>query len=77
MERVEAQEFVNAGQFSATSGGDKVFVADGLIYVCNLKGEIKGKIRLPERPSSIIMGKDGYLYASAVSSLYRINITHS
>lgn len=77
MERVEAQEFVNAGQFSATSGGDKVFVADGLIYVCNLKGEIIGKIRLPERPSSIIMGKDGYLYASAVSSLYRINITHS
>lgn len=77
MERVEAQEFVNAGQFSATPGGDKVFVADGLIYVCNLKGEIIGKIRLPERPSSIIMGKDGYLYASAVSSLYRINITHS
>lgn len=77
MERFEAQEFVNAGQFSATPGGDKVFVADGLIYVCNLKGEIIGKIRLPERPSSIIMGKDGYLYASAVSSLYRINITHS
>ena len=77
MERVEAQEFVNAGQFSATPGGDKVFVADGLIYVCNLKGEIIGKIRLPERPSSIIMGKDGYLYASAVSSLYRISITHS
>lgn len=77
MERVEAQEFVNAGQFSATPGGDKVFVADGLIYVCNLKGEIIGKIRLPERPSSIILGKDGYLYASAVSSLYRINITHS
>ena len=77
MERVEAQEFVNAGQFSATPGGDKVFVADGLIYVCNLKGEIIWKIRLPERPSSIIMGKDGYLYASAVSSLYRINITHS
>lgn len=77
MEKVEAQEFVNAGQFSATSGGDKVFVADGLIYVCNLKGEIIGKIRLPERPSSIIMGKDGYLYASAVTSLYRINITHS
>ena len=77
MERVENQEFVNAGQFSATTGGDKVFVADGLIYVCNLKGEIIGKIRLPERPSSIIMGKDGYLYASAVSSLYRINITHS
>lgn len=77
MERVEAQEFVNAGQFSATPGGDKVFVADGLIYVCNLKGEIIWKIRLPERPSSIIMGKDGYLYASAVSSLYRISITHS
>ena len=77
MERVEAQEFVNAGQFSATPGGDKVFVADGLIYVCNLKGEIIGKFRLPERPSSIIMGKDGYLYASAVSSLYRISITHS
>ena len=77
MEKVEAQEFVNVGQFSATSGGDNVFVADGLIYVCNLKGEIIGKIRLPERPSSIIMGKDGYLYVSAVSSLYRINITHS
>ena len=77
MEKVDSKEFVNAGQFSATPGGDKVFVADGLIYVCTLKGEIIGKIRLPERPSSIIMGKDGYLYASAVSSLYRINITHS
>ena len=77
MEKVDSEEFANVGQFSATSGTDMVFIADGLIYICDLQGRIIGKLRLPERPSSIIMGKDGNLYASAITSLYRINITHS
>lgn len=75
-EAPKAKEFANVGQFSAASNGDKVFIADGYIYVYKSNGTLIDTIKLPHRPTSIVVGDDGYLYAGAISSLYRIKINN-
>ncbi len=71
--------FVNVGEFgSAVDKEGNVYVADGYIYVFNKQGKQTGLIRVPERPTSLVIaGKDGNtLYIAARSSLYRY-IIHS
>ena len=71
--------FVNVGEFgSAVDKEGNVYVADGYIYVFDKQGKQTGLIRVPERPTSLVIaGKDGNtLYIAARSSLYRY-IIHS
>ena len=69
--------FVNQGEFgSAVDKQGNVYVGDGHVYVFNDKGERINIIRMPERPTSLVVaGKDGNtLFVAARSSLYRYTI---
>ncbi|UCH14622.1 MAG: SMP-30/gluconolactonase/LRE family protein, partial [Bacteroidales bacterium] len=69
--------FVEQAEFgSAVDNQGNVYIADGQIYIYDKTGEKKGKIEVPERPSSIQFGgKDGNtLFITARSSLYGVNI---
>lgn len=69
--------FLNHGEFgSAIDGQGNVYVAEGHIYVFDKQGNIVKEIRVPERPTSIVVaGKDGNtLFLAARSSLYRYTI---
>ena len=71
--------FVNVGEFGSTvDGRGNVYVADGYIYVFDKQGKQIDLIRVPERPTSLVVGgKDSNtLYIAARSSLYRYTIHH-
>lgn len=69
--------FAKVGEFSsATDKKGNVYVADGYVYVFDSDGHQIGLIRVPERPTSIVVaGKDNeLLYIAARSSLYRYDL---
>jgi hypothetical protein len=71
--------FANVGEFgSAVDKEGNVYVADGYIYVFDKQGKQTDLIRVPERPTSLVVaGKEGNtLYIAARSSLYRYTIHH-
>ena len=68
--------FVNQGEFgSAVDAEGNVYVGDGHVYVFNDKGERIDIIRMPERPTSLVVAGNT-LYIAARSSLYRYTINH-
>lgn len=71
--------FVKQGEFgSAVDREGRVYVADGHTYIWNKKGESAGVIRMPERPTSLVVGgEDGKtLFMAARFSLYRYKIAN-
>lgn len=67
----EAKEFSTVGEFNAIPGLDgEVLVAEGFVYVFDESGKHKRSIRFPERPSSMVLSKDGILYVTARSGFY-------
>jgi sugar lactone lactonase YvrE len=69
--------FVRQGEFGSTvDKRGNVYVAEGHIYVFDAQGKQINLIRVPERPTSIVVaGKDGNtLFIAARSSLYRYTI---
>jgi hypothetical protein len=69
--------FVEQGEFTALTDKDgKVYIVDGQIYVFDGDGKASGRIDVPERPSSLVIGgKDkDVLYIAARSSLYSIKL---
>lgn len=75
----ELRTFVPQGEFgSAVDGDGNVYVADGHVYIFDPEGKPIGSIRMPERPTSLVVGgTDGHtLFIAARSSLYRYTIHH-
>lgn len=68
------KRFARVGEFgSAVDRQGHVYVADGYVYVFDQSGKQIDLIRIPERPTSLVVGgKDGnILYIAARTSLYR------
>lgn len=71
--------FAKQSEFGAVVEREgRVYVADGSMYVWNGKGEPAGVSRMPERPTSLMVGgKEGKILFMAVrSSLYRYKIAN-
>ncbi len=69
--------FAKVGEFgSAVDKHGNVYIADGYIYVYNVRGEQIDVIKVPERPTSLVFGgEDGNtLFIAARSSLYRYKL---
>ncbi len=67
------EPFSSYGEFSATSDGKKVFVAEGNIHVYDQGGKLLETVAVPERPGSIIVSGDK-LYIAARTTLYEMDI---
>ena len=67
------EAFSKTGEFCATVAGDRVYVAEGQIYVYNKAGELLETVRVPERAGSIIVSGDK-LYIAARTSLYEMDL---
>ena len=73
----DLQYFAEKGEFSSVPDKQgNVYIADGEVYVFNKDGKQTGIIRVPDRPSSIVLaGKDGKtLFITGRSALYRAEI---
>ncbi|WP_321330668.1 SMP-30/gluconolactonase/LRE family protein [uncultured Bacteroides sp.] len=71
--------FASQGEFgSSVDKNGNIYVGDGHIYVFNNAGERIDFIKVPERPSSLVVaGRCGEtLFITARSSLYRYTINH-
>ena len=68
----EIKLFTNQGGEGVTSAPDgTVYLAAGQVYVYRPDGTLIGEIDVPERPTSLIVSKDGStLYILARTSLY-------
>ena len=67
--------FIERGEFgTAVDSKGNIYVTDGHVYVFDKEGRQTGKIAVPERPSSLVVGgKDGNtLFITARSSLYKV-----
>lgn len=56
-----------------TDNGGNIYVTNGEVFVFDHQGNRKGTVEVPERPTSLLVS-DGYLYITAVTSLYRIKL---
>jgi hypothetical protein len=78
----ETQNLLDLSEFSATPGPlvmDKnkhlyVGVDDGVLIVSSAPHKILGHLQLPERPVSLTIGDDGFLYISSTANLYRVRV---
>ncbi|HWB27275.1 MAG TPA: glycosyl hydrolase family 28-related protein [Chitinophagaceae bacterium] len=68
--------FAEKGEFSsAVDDKGNVYIADGQVYVFDKTGRQVKVIHVPERPATIVLGKDGRsLYITSNNSLYRMPI---
>lgn len=69
--------FIEQGEFgSAVDKKGNIYVTDGHVYVFDSNGKQTGKISVPERPSSLVIGgKNGNeLFITARSSLYKVTL---
>ena len=67
--------FVEQGEFGTTVDAEgNIYVADGDVYVFNPQGKRIGKIRTPERPSTLRFGKDNTLYITGRTNLYGVKV---
>ena len=74
---VHVSPFIEQGEVAAaTDDAGNVYVAEGQIYIYDSNGKKTGMIKVPERPSSIILGGKDHktLFITARSSLYAVKI---
>jgi sugar lactone lactonase YvrE len=68
--------FVERGEFdTATDSQGNVYIADGQIYVYNSAGKQVNVIKVPERPTALVFGKDGKsLFVTSRNSLFEVKV---
>lgn len=67
--------FAERGEFdSATDDKGNVYIADGQVYVYDPTGRQTGVIKVPERPTSVVFGKNGKLFVTGRNSLFLLNL---
>ncbi len=69
--------FAEKGEFnSIPDAKGNVYVADGEVYIYDLKGNQTGMIHIPERPSSLALGgkNKSTLFVTGRTGLYSVNI---
>lgn len=71
------QYFVENGEFGSTvdQNGD-LYVADGQVHVFNKSADKINMIKVPERPLTMVIGKDDHktLYINSYNSLFKVRI---
>jgi len=68
--------FVEKGEFGLTTDSNgNIYIADGEVYVYNSAGKQIKVIKVPERPSSLVLSKDSKtLYITGRKSLYSVQV---
>jgi sugar lactone lactonase YvrE len=68
--------FAERGEFAtATDKSGNVYIADGQVYRYDPRGRQTGLIKVPERPTGLIVGKDAKtLYITGHHSLYEVAV---
>jgi hypothetical protein len=70
------KKFVEKGEFgTAKDAAGNVYIADGQVYVYDASGKFLKQIKIPERPTSVIVSNDNKtLYVTSANSLYSIKL---
>ena len=67
--------FAERGEFdSATDYKENVYIADGQVYVYDNTGKQTGVLKVPERPTSLVFGKDNRLFITGHNSLFQVQL---
>jgi sugar lactone lactonase YvrE len=70
------RNFVEKGEFGiAKDAGGNVYIADGQVYVYDASGKFLKEIKIPERPTSVMISNDNkILYITGANSLYSVKL---
>lgn len=61
---------------NVTDSNGNIYIADGVVFICNESGEIKNRINFDERPISISLAgaNEEYLFVTTHRSVYKVRV---